>query len=320
MFKLAKLTGVAALLLALACGDGDEGAGGSAAGPGVWVSSYMLFKYNFMGEQKLQLGVGGTGMLDCRSSDGLVWLLCPDKLVKISDEGGVLQTIPLPSPFHAYAPPSVNQVDGSVWFAAGDPMGPERRVFCYNVDGNKTVDKKIEAPTYVACYKGDGSCWVAYEYGLMKLSRTGKVLKKVETSAVSSIAVDQRDGAIWAAMPLRLEKYNADGEFLMSIALGADPEVVAVNPTDGAVAVLAEASNDTYKLMKFNARGQKKWTLAGFKSWIGDGLSFNPDDGSVWVLDLEGYAGGRVVKVSPSGQKLLTVNLPSAAVGLAVRP
>lgn len=331
MVKVGRLMLAAVLTLALACGDGDDGADVSGAGPGVWVSSYMLFKYTFTGEQKLALNLTGNGWVSCRASDGLVWLVAPTKLLKVSDAGDVLREVPLPADRVTYAPGSMNQNDGSIWFVAVDPMHQsDRRVYRYDVNGNKMVENKACVnPISVACYKGDGSCWVADAEGdpgeeLVKLSAAGVVLKKVAAHSPESVAVDDRDGAVWVGTASgELIKYKANGTWLKTINLPSgvlSGDMVAVNPADGAVAVLGSTTNDTYKLIKYNSQGQKRWELGGFKACVVGGLAFNPHDGSIWVCDLEGTAGGKVVKISAAGQKLLTINLPAGATSLAVRP
>ena len=181
-----------------------------------WISGLDIKKCNLDLEPVLTIkcikGIRGPLLVEV-NPDGSIWIAQKDayerygsenRLVKVSPEGKVLQTINL-----GFSPARVcvDRSDGSVW-TTGKIKGP-RDFSRIGDEWPETLDElndlvKTNIETFTRKYDSEGNL-------IFQISEGGY-----------SIEMDQSDGSVWIAGKKNIWHYSAEGENLVSYAGASD--------------------------------------------------------------------------------------------------
>jgi DNA-binding beta-propeller fold protein YncE len=244
-------------------------------------------------------------------SDGTVWAASGASVMHLTPDGAILsQTDGFSTP-HAV---SADAGDGSCWVADLD----HHQVVHLGEDGRELWrgggDGGLLRPIDISANSTDGSCWVVYQgdidtktftwvgKALLHLARDGAELWRTTSFLTPyAVAVDPNDGSCWVADEYNLIHLSADGQELWSGTGFWEAGDIVVDGRDSSCWV-ADSLHD--RVVHVGADGQ----ILAQSSFTGlvIGVSLNPADGTLWVLELSPgptWAGG-LVHLAADGSEL----------------
>ena len=282
-----------------------------------WAADYYNV-YKIAGGQPM--GISGFSQplsLSINPVDGSCWVADHDavSVKKLSAAGQLLAELNSTSePPALTSHPrslSVDPRDGSCWVAVFDV------IYKYSSDAKELL--KIEGfnEPWITVNPTNGECWVADSNNtrVVRLSAEGKQLSQAPTAGKpSSPSVNPTDGSCWVLDTdnHKALKFSSDGKALVEASVlppggivMASTSIAASNDGGCWAAIAVDMMND--QVLKFSADGKQILKAEGFS--MPSGLAFDPADGGCWVADtnLMDPAGGKIVKLSSTGQRLVNI-------------
>ena len=244
-------------------------------------------------------------------NDGTYWVAdtLNNKIKKINAECTRIIAKSVPNEFNNPSSVSVNPNDGTCWVADTGYNSVKKiksdgeTVFILSeLRLDESGQMIFNNPSSVSVNPNDGTCWVADNNTVKKISADGATIL-AELSGFNSpeaISVNSNDGTCWVADTLnnKVKKINAECTGII-VELELDesgqmifnnPSSVSVNPNDGTCWV---ADNNTVK--KISADGSLILLEIDGLSLL-QSVSVNPNDGSCWVAVADA-GNNRIIKI-----------------------
>jgi DNA-binding beta-propeller fold protein YncE len=245
-------------------------------------------------------------------NDGSAWIADTDaiRVKKISATGKVLITIDKgfsTNPISVAVDPN----DGSCWMATATTL------FKYSSEGKQISTKEgFNEPALIVNPK-NSELWIADSNNsrVVKMSSDGNQLGVFAIEGITqpkSISVNPDDGTCWVLDPFTMTvvKLSPDGKPLtkasVSPAGGATMATSVSASSDGGcwVAIIVDFTKPNQDIvMKLSSDGKQTGSYAGFA--MPSTVCFDPKDKGCWVADSNN---GRIVKLSPTGQKVVNLS------------
>ena len=236
------------------------------------------------------------------------WVLSGTNLVKITADGKILVSQPLPSFSYAMA---ANAADGSAWVGDGDG------VIKVAADGSVTQNTSFGAGT-IAVNSTDGSAWAAtYTAGRLGKFNPDTTLAFEKTGlgvALSAVAVDPSSGDCLLVLSTTLLQFDASGnQSPFTFTFGGTGAAARLN----GLWFVADYRTGTVKGHAFDNAGTI-WvnSYPGYLAALS--ISVDPGDRSLWIAN---YDDRRVIKVAAaSGAPLASIAIPGNPDVVSVDP
>jgi DNA-binding beta-propeller fold protein YncE len=244
-------------------------------------------------------------------NDGSVWVADTDaiRIKKLSSAGKLLITIDKGFDSQPISV-AVDPKDGSCWAATA------AKLYKFSSDGKQIMTKAgFNEPVLIVNPK-NSECWIADSNNarIVKLSPDGNQLKEISIEGISqpkSLSVNPENGSCWVLDPFTMTavKLSADGNVLLKTSVtptgGATMATSISASSDGGcwVAIIVDFTKPNADIvMKLSSDGKQAGSYAGFA--MPSTVCFDPKDKGCWVADSNN---GKIVKLSPTGQKVLNL-------------